>query len=212
MAGFLLGWFFALVAGYMCGSISFAFLVGKFNGIDIRRYGSGNVGATNVRRVLGRGWGRFCFVMDVLKGLLPVLLMLRLTDGAAQPAAHAWFPVIAAAGAVCGHVWPFWLGFKGGKGVATTIGALLALVPWCVAAALVAWLLVFRLTRTVSMASLAAAALLPLSGFVLDLLRLVEVSGPTLALLVALAVLIVIRHRSNIRRLLDGTEPRFEKK
>lgn len=211
MAGFILR-LTALFIGYVFGSVSFAFLVGKFNGIDIRQYGSGNVGATNVRRVLGRGWGRFCFVMDVCKGLLPVFLMLRLTDPAAQPAQHAWLPVLAAVGAVAGHVWPFWLHFRGGKGVATTVGALVLIAPWCVLTALVGWVGVFYSTGYVSIASLAAAVLLPASGLVLYLLNYGAMPGPTLGLLILLGILIIVRHRSNIRRLLDGTEARFEKK
>jgi len=212
MVGFILSELVALAVGYISGSVSFAFLVGRFNGIDIRRYGSGNVGATNVRRVLGRGWGRFCFIMDVCKGLLPVLLMLRLTDPTSQPSEHAWLPVLAAAGAVAGHVWPFWLRFKGGKGVATTVGALVLIAPWCVLIALIGWLGVFYGTRYVSIASLAAAVLLPATGLVLYLLNYAGISGPALGLLSVLGALIVVRHRSNIRRLLDGTEARFEKK
>jgi len=212
MAGFLLGALFSLVFGYVCGSIPFGFLIGKFNGIDIRRYGSGNIGATNVRRVLGKGWGRFCFILDFLKGFLPVLVLSALTDSTTQPVQHAYYPALAAAGAVAGHCWPFWLGFEGGKGVATTIGALLALAPWCVVIAVAGWLAVFFLTRYVSAASLAAAVLLPVSALAMRLVRPGSVSDAGIILLTGLAILIILRHRSNIERLLSGTESRFEPK
>ena len=198
---------FALVMGYFVGSTPFGLLIGKFNGIDIRRHGSGNIGATNVSRLLGKSWGGFCFVLDVLKGLVPVLLTIGFTD-AGQPL-RAWAPSLAAGGAVAGHVWPWWLRFRGGKGVSTTIGAVAGLAPWPVLLAIVGWGLVFRLTGYVSLASLGAAAILPVSALVISLW--VPVPLPTIILLVLLCVLIVVRHRSNIARLRTGQEYRFER-
>jgi len=212
MFGFFLALVFAAGFGYFCGSIPFGFLIGRFNGIDIRRYGSGNVGATNVRRVLGKGWGRFCFIMDFLKGLFPVVFFLWVTDAAAQPAAHAYLPALAGFCTVVGHVWPIWLDFQGGKGVATTIGALLPLALWPVLVAVLGWLVLFYSTRYVSVASLGAAVLLPLGGIVIWRFQPHAITIPTLVVLIGLAALIVLRHQSNIERLLQGKESRFEKK
>ena len=198
----------ALAVGYGCGSVPFALLVGKFNGIDIRKYGSGNVGATNVRRVLGRGWGRFCFFMDVAKGLVPVLAVSLLTP----LSAGSILAVLAAAAAVAGHIFPFWLRFRGGKGVATTIGALLILAPLPVLIALLGWVAVYYGSRYVSLASLTAAAALPVSAHALQLGSEISYDRSVLVLLWLLALLIVVRHRSNIARLLQGTEHRFEAK
>ena len=198
----------ALALGYLSGSTPFGLLIGKFNGIDIRRYGSGNIGATNVSRVVSRSWGSFCFAMDLLKGLIPVLLTIAWTE--AGDAVRTWAPLFAAAGAVCGHVWPFWLRFRGGKGVSTTVGAVVGLAPWSVLIALVGWVVVFKLTGYVSVASLGAAAILPISAFVMC--AWVPIPVPTVVLLVLLSALIVFRHRSNISRLRAGTENRFGKK
>lgn len=199
---------FALVLGYFVGSTPFGLLIGKFNGIDIRRYGSGNIGATNVNRVLGKGWGVFCFAMDLLKGLVPVLLLIAWTEG--EETLRTWTPVLAAGGAVAGHVWPWWLRFRGGKGVSTTIGAVVGLAPWSVLAALVGWGLIFKLSRYVSLASLGAAVILPLSALIISIWAPIPV--PTTGLLFLLCVVIVVRHRSNIARLRAGTENRFEKR
>lgn len=191
------------VAAYLAGSIPFGLLLGRLKQCDIRRHGSGNIGATNVTRVLGRPWGIACFVLDFAKGLAPVLAVLLLVGRGPAPA-------VAAAAAVAGHVWPVFLKFRGGKGVATSIGALLALAPWSVLCAAALWALLFVLTRYVSVASLGAALALPASGLVLHV-----AAGPvdlaTRILLGAVAVLIVVRHRANIARLLCGREHRFSR-
>lgn len=193
-----------VVFSYLVGSIPWGLLIGKFNGLDIRRHGSGNIGATNVRRVLGRDWGFACFGLDFLKGLTPVLLCQSWTGNGNELAG-----LLAAAAAVCGHVFPVWLQFKGGKGVATTIGAVAAVAFWPVIICLLAWVGMFYLSRYVSVASIAAAVTLPLAHLVL---KGGAAFGPTLVLLLALAGLIVLRHRSNIRRLIEGTEHRFGQK
>jgi len=205
---FLSGSLAVAFLSYLLGSIPWGFLIGKFNGLDIRYHGSGNIGATNVRRVLGRDWGIACFLLDFLKGLLPVVLIgghlgvaLSLSPDVAR--------ILAAASAVAGHIWPVWLGFKGGKGVATTVGALLAVSWVAVVVCLLTWLLVFFATRYVSVASLCAAVMLPIGYIVSGLVRHHAVFTPALALLVLLAALIVFRHRSNIRRLREGREYRF---
>ena len=199
--------FAVALLSYAAGSISWGFLIGKFNGLDLRRHGSGNLGATNVRRVLGRDWGILCFVLDVLKGLIPVLVGLSITRS--SEGLETLIPVIAAGAAVAGHIWPFTLRFKGGKGVATSIGVLLALAPWCVVASTLTWYIVFVSFRYVSLASLCAAIMLPLSALALKLLPWTTVSLPVVTLLVVLALVIVIKHRSNIARLRQGTEYRF---
>jgi glycerol-3-phosphate acyltransferase PlsY len=194
----------AVALGYVVGSTPWGLLIGKFNGLDIRRHGSGNIGATNVRRVLGRDWGITCFALDFLKGLVPVLLCASWAAEGTRAAELA--KLLAAGSAVLGHVFPFWLRFKGGKGVATTIGALLAVAFWPVVICLVVWLAMFYLSRYVSVASLSAAVALPVAHIAL---RRGAAFGPTLVLLLALAALIVVRHRANIRRLIEGTEHRF---
>ena len=200
-----------MLLAYGLGSTPWGYLIARSRGMDIRQHGSGNIGATNVRRVLGKKWGILCFVLDFLKGLLAVLVV-GMWLGGKLPIGAELGRLLAAGAAVGGHVWPVWLGFKGGKGVATSVGALLA-VSWPgVLAALVVWLLVFRLSRYVSLASLSAALALP-AGFIADALwRGQSPWQPTLVLLALLTLLIFVRHRSNVKRLLQGTEYRFEPK
>jgi len=196
-----------VLVAYAVGSIPWGLLIGRLNGVDIREHGSGNIGATNVRRVLGKRWGLACFVLDVLKGLLPVVAA-RAWCGSGDGAADL-VPALCAAAAVAGHVWPFTLGFKGGKGVATTIGAVLAIAPASVLVASVTWGAVFFAWRYVSLASICAALMLPVSAIVLRAADLVQVTTAAFLLLVLLAALIVVRHRSNLGRLLRGEEYRF---
>jgi len=208
MAHLVIGSSVVLVLSYLAGSIPWGFLIGKFNGLDIRFHGSGNIGATNVRRVLGRDWGIACFALDFLKGLLPVVLIGARLGPALWLSADSG-EILAAVGTVVGHVWPVWLGFKGGKGVATTVGALLAVSWLAVVICLVTWVLVFFATRYVSVASLCAAVMLPIGHLVSGVVRRHAVLTPSLWLLVLLAALIIYRHRSNIQRLRAGTEYRF---
>ncbi len=197
-----------LAAGaYFVGSIPIGFLIGKAHSIDIREHGSGNIGATNVFRVVGRGWGSTAFVLDFLKGLAPVVAARLLSPDAVVDVAM----ILAAIFAILGHNFTCWLGFRGGKGIATSAGALLALMPWIMLGVLIAWALVFAISRYVSLASIVAAGLLP----VLTILR--EIFFPTGSWLLAgfavlIGVLAIWRHRSNIQRLRAGTESRFSKK
>lgn len=190
------------VVAYLVGSIPFGFLLGKLNGVDIRNLGSGNIGATNLTRTLGRDWGAACFLLDFLKGLLPVLLLPRVLTGGGEV-----LPVLAGAAAVVGHMFPIYLKFKGGKGVSTSVGALLALAFWSVIAGVAIWIAVFYLTRYVSLASLAAAVAMPVVALFLP-----GEDAWTRILLVVLAALIILRHRTNIVRLAQGTENRFKGK
>jgi glycerol-3-phosphate acyltransferase PlsY len=209
--------FFIIIAGitaYLIGSVPFGYMVGRWQGIDIRQHGSGNIGATNVIRVLGKKIGVPVFILDVIKGALPVLLVVlcfrRIFPSGSQMLLYV-AEVVAAFAAVCGHNYTCWLGFKGGKGVATSAGALVALMPWALLVALVVWGLTFYLSRYVSLASILAA--IALVAF--TLVRYLAFSPdrlPQLLLAMTLCGLTIWRHRANIARLRAGTEARFEKK
>lgn len=201
-----------LIGSYLLGSIPFGYLAGRLAGIDIRQAGSGNVGATNVVRVLGKAYGYPVFALDVLKGFGAVKISMLMAPG--RP--PEWnspeiIGILAALSSVLGHLYPPWLKFQGGKGVATSAGALLALSPGATLVGVVIWVMVFWLTRYVSLASIAAAVVLPI--FIL-LFNSKQESG-TKALFytsVCVAAIIIWRHRSNLSRLFRGTEPRFTRK
>ena len=196
-----------LIFAYLAGSLPTGFLVARAMRVDITQVGSGNIGATNVFRVLGKGPGALVLIVDLLKGALAVLVAPMLA-GAMTPTDLLALPALAALGAVLGHNYTCWLGFKGGKGVATSAGAMAALIPPAFGVTVITWLLVFFLTRYVSMASIAAALILPVA-------TIFTVSGPTrwplVAFTSALAALAVWRHRANIERLKAGTEHRINK-
>ncbi|MBV9010273.1 MAG: glycerol-3-phosphate 1-O-acyltransferase PlsY [Verrucomicrobia bacterium] len=196
------------VAAYLVGSIPFGYLAGRCAGIDVRQHGSGNIGATNVLRVLGKQYGYSVFAADTLKGFLPVRFALWLGHAGGAP---VYFGIVAAVCAVLGHSFPVWLRFRGGKGVATSAGACFGLLPLETAICAAVWIIAFLLLRYVSLASICAVIALPLSTWLL--LPPVN-TGHRLLLLfsVAIAVLVVLRHRGNIRRLIEGTEPRFSRK
>ncbi|MHC5005256.1 MAG: glycerol-3-phosphate acyltransferase [Planctomycetota bacterium] len=224
-------WIASIPAAFIIGSIPFGFLIARRRGVDIRQVGSGNVGATNVGRALGRRFGIGCFLLDAAKGAVPVVAAGLLggtwgrpligTPAAAPPAPEeiwAWLAVAAAA--LLGHMFPPWLGFRGGKGVATGFGAMLAMWPVLTlpaAIALVVWAATVGLFRIVSLASVAAALSLPVSCVLLGgLLRGAEDAGGPVATRLApviatvgLAALVVFRHRGNLARLRKGTEPRL---
>ena len=196
-----------LIFAYLAGSLPTGFLVARAMRVDITQVGSGNIGATNVFRVLGKGPGALVLIVDLLKGALAVLVAPILA-AAVTPTDSLALPALAALGAVLGHNYTCWLGFKGGKGVATSAGAMAALIPPAFGVTVITWLLVFFLTRYVSMASIAAALILPVA-------TIFTVSGPTrwplVAFTSALAALAVWRHRANIERLKAGTEHRINK-
>jgi len=199
---------------YFCGSIPFGLLIGKAKGIDIREHGSGNIGATNVTRVIGKWWGKLCFFLDFFKGCLPVLVLVVLTKhcGCLKDE-YGIFPCMAALAAVCGHIYPVWIKFKGGKGVSTAAGAILALCPFALLTGLAAWGIIFFASRYVSLASILAAVILPVAAWVYNLTGFgPKASATELGLLILLAVLTIVKHTSNIKRLCNGTENRFEKK
>jgi len=203
-----------LLLGYLIGSVNFAVLVAKKHGVDILQEGSGNPGATNVKRVLGKGPGNLVFALDALKGFvgagLPYLL-LRVEDN--PTAADIRFTICVAGfvGTLLGHCFSCFLKFKGGKGVASTIGGLLVLLPIPILIGAAVWGLVFTLSRYVSLASIALGVSLPLSCWLLPLCTKLTFGQPEFWFAAAIAAFNVWTHRSNIGRLLTGTENRFVK-
>ncbi|HWB60237.1 MAG TPA: glycerol-3-phosphate 1-O-acyltransferase PlsY [Chthoniobacteraceae bacterium] len=225
--GSAVGYATMVVAGYLLGSIPTGWLVARAKGVDIRKQGSGNIGATNVFRTLGKGPGIFVFVCDALKGAGAVWVAMQILShhsivlsdevsheggGVSEvirflPAAMAG--IIGGIAAIIGHNFPVWLNFKGGKGVATSLGVVIGLAPQAAAVAFAVWVLVFFLSRYVSLASIIAAIAVPVT------IALREHGGSRQTLLVftsLAAFLIVVRHKENIKRLLNGTENRFGKK
>lgn len=196
--------FLWLPLAYLLGSVPYGFLAGKLRGVDLRREGSGNIGATNALRVLGKPWGITVFFLDFLKGWLPLFVAAQL--GVSEPILVGMAVLV-----IVGHNFPVWLGFRGGKGIATSAGVILGLFSWMVLiASILAWCLLFFTTRYVSLGSIAASLMLTISMAVLWFL------GMTSTLLLGVAslmtVLALLRHRSNISRLLAGTESRFQRR
>ncbi|MBE6398762.1 MAG: glycerol-3-phosphate 1-O-acyltransferase PlsY [Lentisphaerae bacterium] len=192
-----------VVFAYLCGSVPWGFIIGKVCGVDVRTVGSKNIGATNVTRCVGKRAGQLCFALDFLKGLVPVLIAQR----AGLDEKVLLIVVIAT---VIGHMFPVFLNFKGGKGVSTAAGAIAALAPIALAAALTVWVVVFLVSRYVSLASITAAAVLASVSWVTVLTG--QLSWPKAALMTVVAALAIFRHRENITRLMNGTENRFGKK
>jgi len=216
-------WFICIPGAYLIGSIPFGVLIGKLRGVDIREQGSKNIGATNVGRLLGRRLGMLCCTLDVLKGAIPVLAAgfacgVINREPATLSQAEMWLWLAVAAAAILGHMAPIFIGFAGGKGVATSFGAMIAMWPVLTLpaiGALVVWYGTLRLTRYVSAASMAGAASLPLwylfrcippSGA--DVIAVIGHASPPLIATAALALLVLWRHRANITRLRRGQEPR----
>ncbi len=191
------------VAGYFFGSIPFAVIIGRAKGVDILKVGSGNPGATNVKRAVGKGAGNLCFLLDALKGAVAAGWPLLFLAGSTNPLTLGIIGLLAS---IAGHSFSIFIKFRGGKGVAVTVGGLLTLMPSVMLIGLFVWAAVFFTSRYVSLASIALGLSLPLSSVLL--------SQPAEGIILAglLAVLILVRHRSNIKRLLSGTENRFERK
>lgn len=208
-AGLLL---FVLLEAYLFGSIPNGYLAGRFSGIDVRKHGSGNIGATNVLRVLGKPWGFAVFFADAFKGFVAVRLAIFIVSQRPEAVGYTeFYAIIAAAACVAGHSFPVWLRFKGGKGVATSAGSLAGVMPIAAFTIFLVWLVVFKVTRYVSLASIVAASALPVVVAILVGMNLTQ--GTVLFYFSLLMTLLVVwRHRSNISRLLNGTEPRFARK
>jgi len=202
------------LAGYMIGSIPFGFIIGKLHGIDIRKVGSGNIGATNVTRSVGKTAGKICFLLDFCKGLLPVLLLNLLVGRQviAPPAGGVGAAAVILA-VVLGHMFSCFLHFKGGKGIACAVGGLAAVVPLAALGAFLIWLAVFKLSGYVSLGSIIGAIMLPVLAWGLGFLKITPPLPLGLLLFfVLLALVAVWTHRSNIKRLFNGTENSFRKK
>ena len=204
------------VAGYLLGSVPTGFLVAKTRGVDIRTVGSKNMGATNVFRVLGKGPGILVLLVDALKGFAAVVLVVNFypelngllpvvfpLDGVSSPDLRWNLGIIAGLGSVLGHNYTCWLGFKGGKGIATSAGVYIALALLPVGIALAVWMLLFLTTRDVSIASIGGAAALPVAVWLTQQNLLL---GIVTTLIGALAI---YKHKANIQRLIAGTESRF---
>src|SRR5262245_53938849 len=215
-------WAAFIAVAYLSGSIPFGVLMGKARGIDVRVHGSRNIGATNVGRVLGWRWGLLCFVLDALKGAIPVA-----AAGVAQglwgkvpselSPSDQWLWLSTAVASLLGHLYSPWLGFRGGKGVATAFGTLLAmwaaLTPPTLIAALV-WVMSLLLTRYVSLSSIAAVVSIPITlacwaaWSAVNPIEGVREAMPMLLVAALLAALVIFKHRGNIGRLLRGEEPK----
>lgn len=222
-------WIGCIFGAYLIGSIPFGVLIGRTRGIDIRQHGSKNIGATNVGRVLGKKAGLLCFALDLLKGAGPVIGAGMLGETLGEQARNMtptqmWWWMAVAASTMLGHVFSIFLGFRGGKGVATGFGAMLAAYPLLTLPALgamVVWYTTLRLFKYVSLASMLAVVSLPLlyiltvippdaleqpASYTVD--HLIHASPPFVMTLL-IAGLVVVRHTSNIRRLMRGEEPKI---
>lgn len=194
----------SLLGGYLLGSVPFGLIVGKLHGVDVRQHGSKNIGATNVWRVCGWKAGLPVFILDVAKGVAAVWvgwLAARQFSGPAD-----WCVVVAAMACILGHSFPLWLRFKGGKGVATSAGVLIAWVPMAFLIALGTWIVVFAVSRYVSLASIMAAVVLPFAVWG------TRERGTMVGIATLISLLAIYKHRANIQRLIAGTENRIGKK
>jgi len=190
-----------VLLSYLIGGIPFGLLIGKSRGVDIRKEGSGNIGATNAMRVLGKSWGTATLVLDALKGFVSAALLPFLVGETAPEV----FGLICGVAAIVGHSFPVYLRFKGGKGVATSAGVLLGVVPAAFGIGIAVFLVLLAAFRYVSLGSIGAALAVPIAAYFLD-------SPPVVTgVLALLAVIVIWRHKDNIRRLLAGTESRIDK-
>ena len=230
---------------FLLGSIPFGLLIAKAKGIDIRQHGSGNIGATNVLRVVGKKYGITCLLLDALKGFIPVFLAVNLIriagrnqqlqiDGLeswaiVMPAGKAMLvqslQILTGLAAILGHNYSPWVGFRGGKGIATSAGVIIGLAPAVIVLLIIVWGVVFAISRYVSVASIVAAACLPLIVHMgsrfhhvnndKSLPTLWEAgtwNKPLLIFSIVIAILAIWKHRGNIQRLRQGTENRFQRK
>jgi len=203
-------YFLAATIGYLLGSFPSGLIVSRTRGVDIREHGSGNIGATNVLRVMGKKWGYFVFGLDALKGFVAVRIAIALGSnfGIVRPELVG---ITGGLACILGHTFSVWLRFRGGKGVATSAGVLLGLMPLAVVSVFAVWVILFQFTRYVSVASIGAAVALPF--FVMLYLRLDLLTGASLLpFSILIAGVVVWRHRSNMKRLSQGKEQRFDQK
>ncbi|MDZ4755945.1 MAG: glycerol-3-phosphate 1-O-acyltransferase PlsY [Phycisphaerae bacterium] len=212
-------WVLLIIFAFFAGSVPFGLLIARAKGIDIRAHGSGNIGATNVGRVLGRRWGFLCFALDAAKGAAPVLIAgwvqsLLGVPIVAIPEPDLWCWLATGVAALLGHVYSPWIRFKGGKGVATGFGAFLAMwtpLTTATGVALLVWFVLLKLTKMMSLASIIAAISIPATIMIhCSLLakpaQAFRAATPTLIVSGAMALLIIFKHRANIGRILSGQE------
>ena len=199
-----------IVAAYLLGSVPFGVIIATAHGKDLRNIGSGNIGATNVARALGKKWAYVCFVLDCFKGLVPMLTAKLIIDQLTVLSLSLWLAVGCAA--IIGHIFPVYLKFKGGKGVATSLGIVLGLYPYYTIpglVALVVWAGMVLIWRYISLASITAAVAFPIS-----LIASIGVFGdwrffqlwPLILVALVMSMLVIVRHAENIKRLLEGSE------
>jgi len=200
-----------IIVAYLLGSIPFGLIIAAAHGKDLRSIGSGNIGATNLSRAVGRKWGYTCFVLDAAKGALVMVIAARFVNS--PPSVSQLFLWLAAGcAAILGHIFPVYIKFRGGKGVATSFGVALGLWPYytlCAMPALLVWVVVVLLWRYVSLASIAASLAFPVSVILAIMLIpgwSFTVLWPLLVTGIILPVVVIVRHRENIRRLIAGTE------
>ncbi len=214
----------SLLAAYLIGSLPFGFWIAKLKGIDIRDHGSGNIGATNVFRNLGPRYGVLVLILDIAKGLLPVLIGSSVIlekipiDPAVvndKEALEGFVYVTLAISTIIGHNYTFWLGFKGGKGIATSAGALIPFLPEVLIGSFIIWIVVFFTSRYVALASILAALSLPILTYLLDhnyIFPDINSSLPVLLFGVLAGLMALWRHKSNIQRIIKGEEDKFRRK
>jgi glycerol-3-phosphate acyltransferase PlsY len=191
------GWLAGAIAvGFLCGSVPFGVLFARLRGVDLQKVGSGNIGATNAARALGKKIGVLVLLCDAGKAIAPILIARYVL----HPPSPRWVEVAIGLGAVAGHMFPPWLRFHGGKGVATAFGVFLTIAPIPAAIAAAVWVTLYTVTRTSSVGSLTAVGVVPLAAWLLG------GDTPVVALAICLAPLIVYRHKDNIRRLLRREE------
>lgn len=199
-----------LIISYLFGSIPCGFLIGKLKGIDIREHGSKNIGATNITRVLGKPFGYICFALDFFKGFLPSYLMIFVITLSSAPRDAG--VILAILGTFLGHIFPIYLKFKGGKGVATGTGAILAISPLAAIVGFFVWVIIFKITRYVSVASIIAAIIVPLLTICFSATGTYQLSICLQIFVAIIGAIAIIKHKANITRLINGTEYSFEKK
>ena len=203
--------FLILVGSYLVGAIPFSYIAGKLlKGIDLRDHGSGNLGASNTFRNLGAAAGAVVLILDVAKGYFPVFVAVRMADASGVPV-H-WLALSAGFAAIMGHMFSIYLKFYGGKGIATSAGAFLAISPYAMLASFSVFLIVFAAKRIVSLASLGGSVTLPVFVYLFDRLDLSPSHWSYTVVTVALVLVIIYKHRSNIRRLAGGNEPVLARK
>ena len=206
-----------IIASYLLGSIPFGLIIAKAHGKDLRKIGSGNIGATNLSRAMGRKWAYFCFILDVSKGLIPMLITAGFISS--EPGtAELFLWLIVGVAAVTGHILPVYLKFKGGKGVATSFGVALGLWPYytiCAVATFAVWIVVVLIWRYISLGSIIASIAFPVTLIVIitagqawDFVNL----WPLLTVAIGIPIMVIVRHHENIKRIIAGTEDKVLRK